>query len=110
VFNRNGSTIPEDRAKELSELRWTLIEEAFPYSIKNKATITANDSLYDFLLRRTVEEKLSTEDRQLLLDMSHMWGCYIGDAIQRQSLRFAFLEDCCGGGACKGSYHEDAFD
>jgi Flavin containing amine oxidoreductase len=99
VFDRNGTTIPEDKAKELSDLRWSLIEEAFPYSIKNKDSIPASDSLYDFLLQKTGEVELLSKDRQLLLDMSHMWGCYIGDSIQRQSLRFAFLEDCCGGGS-----------
>jgi len=98
VFNRNGDPISEDQAKELSELRWELIEEAFPYSLKNKHEISANDSLYDFLMRRTLEQGLSSEDGQLLLDMSHMWGCYTGDSIQKQSLKFAFLEDCCGGG------------
>jgi len=98
VFNRNGDSIPENQAKELSDLRWELIEEAFPYSLKNKHEIPVNDSLYDFLKRRILEEGLSSEDSQLLLDMSHMWGCYTGDSIVKQSLKFAFLEDCCGGG------------
>jgi hypothetical protein len=98
VFNRNGTTIPEDLAWELSEKRWSLIEEAFPYSIDKKKIIPAKDSLYDFLVQRVEKERFPDDERQLLLDMSQMWGCYIGDSIQRQSLRFAFLEDVCGGG------------
>jgi len=30
--------------------------------------------------------------------MSEMWGAYIGDPVQRQSLRFAWMEEVCGGG------------
>lgn len=98
IFDRNGVPIPEEKAKKLSDLRWTLVEEAFPYSEVNKESIPPDSSLYDFLVKRTSELKMDPDDRQLLLDMSEMWGCYIGDPIQRQSLRFAFLEDCCGGG------------
>jgi hypothetical protein len=98
VFNCRGDPIPEDQAEELSELRWKLIEEALSYSAKNKHEISADDSLYDFLVRRTSEEEVSFESRQLLLDMSHMWGCYTGDSILKQSLKFAFLEECCVGG------------
>ena len=75
-----------------------MIEDAFPYSLANKDTIPADQSLYDYLVKKASEIEMDPNDRQLLLDMSQMWGCYIGDAIDRQSLRFAFLEDCCGGG------------
>lgn len=38
------------------------------------------------------------EDADLLCQMSEMWGAYIGDPVQRQSLRFAWMEEVCGGG------------
>lgn len=99
MFDGSGVQISEDKAKKLSDIRWTIIEEAFTYSKMNKQTIPANDSLYDFLVHKTVDMDLSPDDRRLLLDMSQMWGCYTGDSIERQSLRFAFLEVCCGGGS-----------
>lgn len=102
VFNRNGIQISGEKAKDLSDLRWELIEQAFPYSTSNKDSIPADASLYDFLVKKTSEVTMDPDDRQLLLDMSQMWGCYIGDSIEKQSLRFAFLEDCCGGGMCFG--------
>ena len=45
-----------------------------------------------------LEEEDQKEDEELLLQMSEMWGAYVGDPVTRQSLRFAYLEECCGGG------------
>lgn len=32
------------------------------------------------------------------MQMAEMWGAYIGDPVHRQSLKFAWMEECCGGG------------
>ena len=38
------------------------------------------------------------DDQQLLAQMSEMWGAYVGEVVRRQSLRFAWMEERCGGG------------
>lgn len=30
--------------------------------------------------------------------MSEMFGAYVGEPVWKQSLRFAWMEECCGGG------------
>jgi hypothetical protein len=55
--------------------------------------------LYDFFVEKahaTFPDR--TEDAELLCQMSEMWGAYIGDPIWKQSLRFSWMEECCGGG------------
>lgn len=32
------------------------------------------------------------------LDCAHMWGAFVGDPIERQSLKFFFLEETIDGG------------
>ncbi|KAM0329262.1 hypothetical protein ACHAQA_004566 [Verticillium albo-atrum] len=80
-----------------SQMTW---EEAFNFSAdaKDGSSKISNDaSLYDFI-RDKSKEKLSDEQEQaLLLKMSEMFGAYIGEPVWRQSLKFAWLEECCGG-------------
>jgi hypothetical protein len=54
--------------------------------------------LYDFFVRRVAQLDMSEEDREILLGMCQMWGDYTGDPIQRQSLKYVWLEEVCGGG------------
>lgn len=38
-----------------------------------------------------------------VIGMSQMWAAYVGDPVDRQSLKFFFLEDRINGGKQKGS-------
>lgn len=86
-------------SSELSTLLWEIIEQAFEYSEENKTSISKDESLYDFVARKATEKLPDRHnERELLLQMSEMWGAYIGHPVTRQSLRFAWMEECCGGG------------
>jgi hypothetical protein len=55
--------------------------------------------LYDYFVDKAKELfPDSEEDQNLLCQMSEMWGAYIGEPVQRQSLRFVWMEEVCGGG------------
>lgn len=76
-----------------------MIEEAQEYSLENGASISESASLHEFVVEKALELFPDNEkDRNLLCQMSEMWGAYIDDPIQRQSLRFAWMEEVCGGG------------
>ncbi len=98
LFDKGGNLVDNSKAVFLSDLRWSIIEEAFQHSIGKKSTISESESLYDFFLVKAKEALPDKTDRELLLGMAEMWGDYIGDPVQRQSLRFAWMEECCGGG------------
>ena len=40
----------------------------------------------------------SKANRDLVLGVAQMWGAYVGDGVDRQSMKYFFLEDCIGGG------------
>ena len=46
---------------------------------------------------------MTAKERELVLGMSQMWGAYVGDSVDRQSLKFFFLEDCINGGKRRAS-------
>ncbi|OBU00636.1 hypothetical protein VE01_01249 [Pseudogymnoascus verrucosus] len=98
IFTSDGKLLPAEKSAELSTLLWDIIEEAFAYSAKNGKSIPETASLYDFI-ESTVKEKLPDrlEDQKLILSMSEMWGAYVGHPVTRQSLRFSWMEECCGG-------------
>ena len=107
IFDASGNLIDKETAESFTELVWDIIEDAFKHSAQNGAQIPESESLYDYFVRRSEEifpvphgesAGPQREKQVLLQQMSKIWGAYIGDPIERQSLRFAWMEDCCGGG------------
>lgn len=98
VFDQNGGHVDEETAKRLGELRWSIIEEAIGYSKENMHSIDKDDSLGQWFETRVKQMDLPEYDKKILIGMAEMWGCYIGDPIHRQSLKYTWLEDCCNGG------------
>ncbi|KAH0537688.1 hypothetical protein FGG08_005553 [Glutinoglossum americanum] len=112
VFDESGSLMDEKRATFFSDLMWTVIDDAFKHSNNEAATIPSSESLYDFFVARANElfpiplvetGRGATADKQrenqaLLLKMAQSWGAFIGDPVDRQSLKFFWMEECCDGG------------
>lgn len=97
--------MPANEAGENSELVWGIIEQAMKYSEDESAKIPANESLYDFF-KKKVPELIPQEmegvgdverKREDVLDMSEMWGAFVGSPIERQSLKYFWLEECIDG-------------
>ncbi|KAJ6141213.1 hypothetical protein N7470_010109 [Penicillium chermesinum] len=97
AFSRDGEPVSEYNTGLISEAVWTTIDKAFEYSNKNKHTIPPERSLYDFFKETVKETSLSPEEEQLLLDACKLWGAYVGEPIERQSLKFFHLEECIDG-------------
>jgi hypothetical protein len=99
IYDSSGKLIAEEKSDKLSTLLWTIIEEGFIHSTEHGKSIPESQSLYDFIREKAMEKLPGNEEEvELLLQMSEMWGAYIGEPVTRQSLRFAWMEECCGGG------------
>ncbi|KAJ5648349.1 Amine oxidase [Penicillium lividum] len=97
LVSRNGKFIGEDLGTKISDFVWSTIAEAFKYSNEHGEDIPAEESLYDFFQVKLRETSFSEEERQLVLDTCKLWGAYVGEPIERQSLRFFRLEECIDG-------------
>lgn len=98
VFDSKGNRLPSSVAHDLSQSMWSTIVSAFEHSDENSSTIDPQLSLYDYF-KQVLSRKIHDPDRlQLALDEARMWGPVIGDPIEKQSLKFFFLEECIDGG------------
>ena len=52
----------------------------------------------DFFKGEVKRRQLDDASSQLILQMARMWGDFVGEPIEKQSLRFFWLEECIEGG------------
>jgi hypothetical protein len=104
VFDHLGNLMSGKEAVENEEVVWGIIEKAMKYSNEESAAIPADKSLYSFFQEQV--EKLYPLDngdaklkrkRETILQISEMWGAFVGSPIQTQSLKFFWLEECIDG-------------
>ena len=87
------------KAAEHSELVWGIIGNAFKYSNQESASIPQDRSLMDYFHTSLEEKKLAEDSSALVLQMARIWGDFIGDPIEKQSLKYLWLEECIDGGS-----------
>ncbi|KAL4949301.1 hypothetical protein BDW69DRAFT_174748, partial [Aspergillus filifer] len=97
VFDSDGKVVDQPVAERVSDVLWTTIEEAFKYSNAHVEAIPAEKSLLDFIREKLAESSLSEQEKSMVLDTARLWGAYIGDPIERQSLKFFSLEESIDG-------------
>lgn len=105
VIDSNGKPMDPVEAGEYGRLLWDdgLIAAAFKYSNEHGKSISPSRSLYDFFKEKSQElftdlPKVEAEKKRLgLLQACEMWGAYVGSPVQRQSLKFFWLEECIEG-------------
>jgi monoamine oxidase len=100
VFDEAGQDLKN--GKELSEAMWGIVLQAFKHSTENASTIDPKESLHDFFAEKVKEvfpdAANHEQQRKLVMQMSEMWGTFVGSPVQRQSLKYFWLEECIEGG------------
>ena len=98
VLDENGDPLLGSEINELHETFWEIVNDAFQFSDEKNEFIEASESLMDFV-RREAEHKFDEQPtreairkRDLLLQTADMWGAFVGNPIERQSLKFCWLE------------------
>ncbi|KAI9802995.1 MAG: hypothetical protein M1825_002228 [Sarcosagium campestre] len=109
LVHEGGQLLPQEQGELLSEQMWSIVGDAFRHSHENCESISPRDSLFDYFKSRNATDNKRKElhtsqynpsspiDRQRLLWAAEMWGSFVGDAVQRQSLKFFWLEECIEG-------------
>ncbi|KAL6708537.1 hypothetical protein ACN47E_002518 [Coniothyrium glycines] len=107
VFDCSGKQMPGKEAVENTEHVWTIIEQAMKMSNEQSASIPPGKSLYDYFEEQVkvmfpcateqVDDDQAPRRQKTILQMAEMWGAFVGSPIQRQSLKFFWLEECIDG-------------
>ena len=98
MYDELGHLVEGRTAKEHSELVWEIISNAFKYSRENGPLIPPQNSLMDFFKSEVQAKGLDDASSKLIFQMARMWGDFVGEPIEKQSLRFFWLEECIEGG------------
>ena len=98
VFDELGRLMDAKKSKELSDLVWGVITDAYQYSEDESESIPSNKSLKDFVVEKIASKEIRNADRRMALQMAEMWGAFVGDPVERQSLKFFWLEEGIDGG------------
>ena len=92
---------PFEANKALKQV-WEILEAAIQHSTNRNAEIHSSASLYSFFESWCGQAfqagEMSEYEVKLVLGMSQMWGAYVGDRVELQSLKYFYLEDCIAGG------------
>ncbi|KAL4897188.1 hypothetical protein BDV59DRAFT_169970 [Aspergillus ambiguus] len=97
IYSTDGKLLPAETATKISEFLWTTIEEAFEYSNAHKDTIPSDRSLLDFFREKIEKTDFTPREKHLSIETCRLWGAYVGDPIERQSMKFFCLEECIDG-------------
>ncbi|KAF2156454.1 FAD/NAD(P)-binding domain-containing protein [Myriangium duriaei CBS 260.36] len=105
IYDVDSTLLSSEDAELYGRLLWDdgLIADAFRHSNEHKDTISPDESLWDFFTAKSKElfKDLTPDDaarrRSTLLHVAKMWGAYVGSPIERQSLKFYWLEECIEG-------------
>lgn len=98
TVDQYGHIIPESKDKEHNEIMWSVVDDAFKYSREDSASIPQDRSLLDYFEARIKEQSIDPASSEIVLQMVTIWGNYIGSPIERQSLKYLWLEDVIDGG------------
>lgn len=52
----------------------------------------------DFFKSKVREKQLDEKSSKYVLQMARMWGDFVGEPIEKQSLKYFWLEECIEGG------------
>ena len=52
----------------------------------------------DFFKSEVLARGLDDFSSKVVLQMAHVWGDFVGEPIEKQSLKFFWLEECIEGG------------
>lgn len=111
VFDANGELYSRAEGESYSTMMWDIVQAAFKYSNKHTAKIHPDESLLDFFKTKVKELIPETDDgwerkRGIVLQMADLWGAFVGSPVERQSLKFFWLEECIEGENlfCSGTY------
>ena len=85
------------KVQDSFDIIWEILEDAVKYSNENCMRIASNLSLKDFFRDRLSSSPGDEEAQNLIIELAEMWGGFIGDPFERQSLKWFWLEECLDG-------------
>lgn len=98
VYDQSGQLMAVEVAKKHYDIMWSIIADAFKYSKEEDSSITSEESLADYFAKKIKSMDLDETSSKLVLAMARTWGDFVGEPIEKQSMKYFWLEECIEGG------------
>ena len=98
VYDAHSNLVDCQQVSESFNLLWEILAEAFRYSNENCEHVPPDVSLKDFFKDRLLVRQLDAKTQSFILELAEIWGAFVGDAFEKQSLKWFWLEECLDGG------------
>ena len=98
VYDSNGTLMESQEVMDRFEVFWDIVEAAFKHSNENCENIASNLSLKDYFREKLRASNLDENAQYTVMELAEMWGGFIGDLFEKQSLKWVWLEECLDGG------------
>ena len=106
LVDGEGHLVASSKANKALKRVWEILEAAIEYSTNHNEEIHYSANLYNFFQdwcdQAFQAGDMDRQEVELVLGMSQMWGAYVGDRVELQSLKYFYLEDCIEGGKSVG--------
>ena len=97
VVDSSGHRMNDAEATAYSAIVWEIVAQAFKYSDDCSSSIDPQKSLMDYFIDEVPKRESDPAKVSEILKIAQRWGAFVGDPIERQSLRFFFLEETIEG-------------
>ncbi|KAL8827057.1 MAG: hypothetical protein Q9191_003423 [Dirinaria sp. TL-2023a] len=98
AIDETGQPMSDDKLTYHNEIMWGIIQSGFKYSNENSPSIPQSRSLSDFFMATIKDKGLDDSVSKVVIQLARIWGNFVGGAIERQSLKYLWLEECIDGG------------
>ena len=98
VYDSDGMLMHPQIVSDGFNTVWEILTDAFRYSNQHCAEIASDSSLKTFFREKLRASSLDGESQDTVLKLAEIWGGFVGDPVEKQSLRWLWLEECLDGG------------
>ena len=104
ICDSQGTCLGRDLARRYYEEVWEILDLAMEKSREESASLSGSEKMMDFFRdevrrRRSSQGKHPGDDYEMLmLQIVEMWGAFMGNECEWQSLKNMWLDDGLGGG------------
>lgn len=102
IFDSNGDSIDQGTARSHYEEVWEILEMAMEKSKEEYASLSDTSKMMDFFRKAVAKRALRAAHPErytaLMLQIAEMWGAFMGDDCENQSLKGLSLDPGLEGG------------
>lgn len=98
IYDIHGNRLDPDIATQRYDTVWSFLDQAISHSLENSRTVSPHAKMADFFEDKVKHEIHDVDHQRLLRQVVKMWGAFMGNDYENQSLKNFWLEQGLEGG------------